>query len=111
MNTPGYDPVSLTGMVAGGANVVCFTTGRGSVYGCKPVPSIKLATNTEMYQRMQDDMDINCGVTIDGGTTVEEMGERIFKVILQVASGKKTKSELHGIGDDEFVPWNVGATM
>lgn len=111
MNTPGYDPVSLTGMVAGGANVVCFTTGRGSVYGCKPVPSIKLATNTEMYQRMQDDMDINCGVTIDGGTTVEEMGERIFKCILEVASGKKTKSELHGIGDDEFVPWNVGATM
>jgi altronate hydrolase len=111
MNTPGYDPVSLTGMVAGGANVVCFTTGRGSVYGCKPVPSIKLATNTEMYQRMQDDMDINCGETVDGGTTVEEMGERIFKCILEVASGKKTKSELHGIGDDEFVPWNVGATM
>jgi altronate hydrolase len=111
MNTPGYDPVSLTGMVAGGANVVCFTTGRGSVYGCKPVPSIKLATNTEMYQRMQDDMDINCGVTVDGGTTVEEMGERIYKCILEVASGKKTKSELHGIGDDEFVPWKVGATM
>ena len=111
MNTPGYDAVSLTGMVAGGANVVCFTTGRGSVYGCKPVPSIKLATNSEMYQRMQDDMDINCGETIDGGTTVEEMGERIFKSILEVASGKKTKSELNGIGDDEFVPWNFGATM
>jgi altronate hydrolase len=111
MNTPGYDPVSLTGMVAGGANVVCFTTGRGSVYGCKPVPSIKLASNTEMYQRMQDDMDINCGETIDGGTTVDKMGEHIFKLILEVASGKKTKSELNGIGGDEFVPWNVGATM
>jgi altronate hydrolase len=111
MNTPGYDPVSLTGMVAGGANVVCFTTGRGSVYGCKPVPSIKLATNTEMYQRMQDDMDINCGETIDGGTTVGEMGEHIFNLILEVASGKKTKSELNGIGDDEFIPWKVGATM
>jgi altronate hydrolase len=111
MDTPGYDPVSLTGMVAGGANVVCFTTGRGSVYGCKPVPSIKLATNTEMYQRMQDDMDINCGETIDGDTTVEEMGERIFNFVLEVASGKNTKSELNGIGDNEFVPWNVGATM
>ncbi len=111
MNTPGYDPVSLTGMVAGGANVVCFTTGRGSVYGCKPVPSIKLATNTEMYQRMQDDMDINCGETIEGKTSVEEMGERIFNFILDVASGKKTKSELNGIGDDEFVPWHLGVTM
>jgi altronate hydrolase len=111
MNTPGYDPVSLTGMVAGGANVVCFTTGRGSVYGCKPVPSIKLATNTEMYQRMQDDMDVNCGETIDGETTVEEMGERIFKFILEVASGERTKSELNGIGEDEFVPWHFGITM
>ena len=111
MNTPGYDPVSLTGMVAGGANVICFTTGRGSVYGCKPVPSIKLATNTEMYQRMQDDMDINCGEAVDRNISVGEMGERIFKYIIEVASGKKTKSELNGIGDDEFVPWKVGATM
>ena len=111
MDTPGYDPVSLTGMVAGGANVICFTTGRGSVYGCKPVPSIKLATNTEMYQRLEDDMDINCGATIDGDITVEEMGQRVFNCILEIASGQKTKSELNGIGDDEFVPWNMGATM
>ena len=111
MDTPGYDPVSLTGMVAGGANLICFTTGRGSVYGCKPVPVIKIATNTGMYIRMEDDMDINCGETIDGATTVEEMGERIFRFILEVAAGKKTKSELHGIGDNEFVPWSMGAVM
>jgi altronate hydrolase len=111
MDTPGYDPVSLTGIVAGGANVICFTTGRGSVYGYRPVPSIKLATNNDMYRRMEDDMDINCGEIIDGGITVEEMGERIFKAVLAVASGKKTKSERHGIGDNEFVPWNIGATM
>ncbi len=111
MDTPGYDPVSLTGMVAGGANVICFTTGRGSVYGCTPVPSIKLATNTEMYRHMEDDMDINCGEIIDGGTTVEEVGEFIFKFVLEVASGKRTKSEQNGIGDNEFVPWNIGATM
>ena len=109
MDTPGYDPVSLTGMVAGGANLICFTTGRGSCYGCKPVPSVKLATNTEMYHRMQDDMDINCGETVDAATPVEEMGERIFKFILKVASGTRSKSELNGIGDNEFVPWAVGA--
>ena len=111
MDTPGYDPVSLTGMVAGGANVICFTTGRGSVYGCRPVPVIKLATNTEMYQRMEDDMDINCGETIDGTASIEEMGERIFKFVLEAASGKRTKSELNGIGDNEFVPWALGAVM
>jgi altronate hydrolase len=111
MDTPGYDPVSLTGMVAGGANLICFTTGRGSVYGCKPVPVTKIATNTEMYVRMEDDMDINCGETIDGATSIEEMGERIFRFILEVAAGKKTKSELHGIGDNEFVPWSMGAVM
>ena len=109
MDTPGYDPVSLTGMVAGGANLICFTTGRGSVYGCKPVPSVKLATNSEMYRRMQDDMDINCGETIDGAATVEEMGERIFKILLDTASGNRTKSERNGIGDNEFVPWAIGA--
>jgi altronate hydrolase len=111
MDTPGHDPVSLTGMVAGGANLICFSTGRGSVYGCKPVPVTKLATNTEMYTRMEDDMDINCGQTIDGATTVAEMGERIFRFILEVAGGKKTKSELNGIGDNEFVPWFMGAVM
>ena len=111
MDTPGYDPVSLTGMVAGGANLICFTTGRGSAYGCKPVPVTKLATNSAMYARMEDDMDINCGETIDGAATVEEMGERIFRFILEVASGKKTKSERHGIGDSEFIPWSIGAVM
>src|SRR6056300_1847913 len=92
MDTPGYDPVSATGQVAGGANLICFTTGRGSAYGCAPSPSIKLATNSAMYVRMQDDMDINCGETMDGTATVEEMGERIFRYILEVAAGKKTKS-------------------
>jgi arabinonate dehydratase len=111
MDTPGYDPVSLTGMVAGGANLICFSTGRGSVYGCKPVPVTKLATNTAMYTRMVDDMDINCGETMDGVATVEEMGERIFRFLLEVAAGKKTKSELHGIGDNEFIPWSLGALM
>lgn len=111
MDTPGYDPVSLTGMVAGGANVICFTTGRGSVYGCRPVPVAKLATNTEMYRRMKDDMDINCGETIDGTASIEEMGERIFRFVLKVASGKRTKSEQDGIGDNEFVPWALGAVM
>jgi len=111
MDTPGYDPTSVTGMVAGGANIICFTTGRGSVFGCKPVPSIKLATNTALYQRMEEDMDINCGTIADGQTTLEEMGEHIFRSILETASGKKTKSELHGIGDNEFVPWQIGAVM
>ncbi|MGD8291368.1 MAG: altronate dehydratase family protein [Desulfobacterales bacterium] len=111
MDTPGYDPVSLTGMVAGGANLICFTTGRGSAYGCKPVPVTKLATNTAMYEKMEDDMDINCGETIDGSATVEMMGDRIFQFILKVASGKKTKSEGHGVGDSEFVPWSIGAVM
>ena len=89
MDTPGYDPVSATGQVAGGANLICFTTGRGSCFGCKPSPSLKLATNTPMYQRMNDDMDINCGEIVDGTATVEEMGERIFKMMLETASGKK----------------------
>jgi altronate hydrolase len=111
MDTPGHDPVSLTGMVAGGANIICFSTGRGSVYGCKPAPVIKLATNSEMYARMEDDMDFNCGQTIEGVTTVADMGERIFRSILEVASGKKSKSELHGMGDNEFVPWYIGAVM
>jgi len=111
MDTPGYDPVSLTGMVAGGANIICFTSGRGSVYGCRPVPSIKLATNTEMYHRMQDDMDVNCGVVIDSDIELEEVGENIFRLILEIASGRKTKSETFGMGDNEFVPWQIGAVM
>jgi len=111
MDTPGYDPVSITGMVAGGANMVCFTTGRGSVYGCKPVPCLKLATNSTMYRRMADDMDINCGAIADGESSVGEMGERIFRMILESASGKQTKSERLGLGDLEFTPWQIGAVM
>jgi altronate hydrolase len=111
MDTPGYDSVSVTGMVAGGVNIVCFTTGRGSVFGCKPVPSLKLATNTAMYSLMTDDMDVNCGIILDGEATIEEMGERIFHLILETASGKKTKSEWLGFGDNEFTPWQIGSVM
>jgi altronate hydrolase len=110
MDTPGYDPVSATGQVAGGANVLCFTTGRGSAYGCKPTPSIKLATNTPIYERMIDDMDINCGDVLDG-VTIADKGQEIFDVILRVASGERSKSEQLGYGDAEFVPWQIGATM
>jgi altronate hydrolase len=111
MDTPGYDPVSATGQVAGGANLVCFTTGRGSVYGCKPSPSIKLATNTPLYERMTDDMDVNCGDIVDGTSTVERKGREIFETMLRVASGEKSKSESLGIGQEEFVPWYLGAVM
>jgi altronate hydrolase len=93
MDTPGYDPVSATGQVAGGANLICFTTGRGSVFGCVPAPSLKLATNTPMYQRMSDDMDVNCGGIADGTETVAGCGRRIFELILQTASGQRSKSE------------------
>ena len=98
-------------MVAGGANVVCFTTGRGSVYGSKPVPSLKLATNTAVYQRMSEDMDLNCGLVADGNAFLEEMGERIFDLIVDAASGRPTASELLGFGDEEFAPWQLGAVM
>ncbi len=111
MDTPGYDPVSATGQVAGGANIICFTTGRGSVFGCKPAPSLKLATNTPLYRRMEDDMDIDCGPIADGEATVPEMGERIFQLLLDTASGAKTKSEILGFGEDEFTPWVLGAVM
>lgn len=107
MDTPGYDPASVTGMVAGGANVVCFTTGRGSCYGCKPVPTIKIATNTPMYRKMIDDMDIDAGRILDG-VSVEELGHEIFDKIVAVASGEETKSEAQGIGDEEFCPWTSG---
>ena len=110
MDTPGYDPVSATGQVAGGANLLCFTTGRGSAYGCKPVPSIKLATNTDVYKRMIDDMDINCGDVIEG-VSIQDKGAEIFAKILKVASGETTKSEELGYGDNEFVPWQVGAVL
>ncbi|HIL17068.1 MAG TPA: altronate dehydratase [Deltaproteobacteria bacterium] len=107
MDSPGYDPVSITGQVASGANIVCFTTGRGSVYGCKPAPSVKLATNSPMYQRMSDDMDVNCGEILDGSTTVQEKGEQIFQLILDTASGKPSKSEELGFGENEFTPWHL----
>jgi altronate hydrolase len=110
MDTPGYDPVSMTGIVAGGANVLVFTTGRGSVFGCKPAPSIKVATNTPMYEHMIDDMDVNAGVILDG-TPVEEVGRQIFEEILAVAGGKKTKSERNGVGEEEFAPWSIGPTL
>ncbi len=111
MDTPGFDPVAATGQVAGGANLVCFTTGRGSVFGCKPSPSIKLATNTPMFRRMEDDMDVNCGTILDGDETVQQCGQRIFDLILQVASGEETKSEAFDFGAAEFAPWVLGATM
>jgi arabinonate dehydratase len=111
MDTPGYDPVSVTGIVAGGATVMCFTTGRGSVLGTKPTPSIKLATNTEMYERMSGDMDLDCGVILSKGESVEAVGERLFQLILDTASGRKTLSEELGFGQEEFVPWQLGAVM
>ncbi len=111
MDTPGYDPVAATGQVAGGANLVCFTTGRGSVFGCKPAPSIKLASNTPMFDRMVDDMDINCGTILDGEESVQDCGARIFDSILRVASGERTKSEGFDAGGAEFAPWVIGAVM
>jgi altronate hydrolase len=111
MDSPGYDPASATGQVASGCNVLAFTTGRGSVFGCKPVPSIKLATNSEMYRRMQDDMDVNCGDILDEGVSIEAKGREIFELVLRVASGEKSKSEMLGFGEAEFVPWQIGAVM
>ena len=111
MDTPGYDPVSATGQVAGGANLICFTTGRGSAYGCAPSPSLKLSTNTALWTKQQEDIDIDCGGIIEGVETVDEAGERIFRLMLATASGRKTKSELHGYGQNEFVPWQLGAVM
>ena len=111
MDTPGYDPVSATGQVAGGANVIVFTTGRGSCFGCRPTPSIKVATNTALYESMEDDMDVNCGVIAAGEKTIHQMGREMFELIIETASGRKTKSEDFGYGDNEFVPWHLGATL
>ena len=111
MDTPGYDPVSVTGQVAGGANLVCFTTGRGSAYGCIPSPSIKLATNSALFERQSDDIDVNCGEMLDHDISAAEMGERIFDEMLRVASGGETRSEAFGYGQNEFAPWIIGATM
>ena len=110
MDTPGFDPVSATGQIAGGANVVCFTTGRGSAFGCKPAPSIKLATNTPMFTKLEEDMDINCGEILDGTADMQQMGQKIFQLILDTCSGKETKSEAFGLGDHEFIPWAIGIT-
>lgn len=109
MDTPGYDPVAVTGQVAGGCNVICFTTGRGSVSGFKPAPCIKIATNSEMFEHMKEDMDLNCGDIVSGKETIEEAGQRIFDHIIAVASGEQTVSEIYDYGDNEFVPWQVGA--
>ena len=111
MDSPGYDPVSVTGQVASGANVICFTTGRGSCFGCKPVPSLKLSTNTTMYEKMSEDMDINCGTIADGKEKIEEVGQKIFELVVNTASGNKSKSEINGYGDEEFNPWQVGVVM
>ncbi|MGI9351949.1 MAG: UxaA family hydrolase [Rhizobiaceae bacterium] len=111
MDSPGYDPVSATGQVASGANIIAFTTGRGSCFGCKPVPSLKLATNSQMYFRMEGDMDINCGRILDGDTDIDQMGVEIFESILACASGEPSKSELLGYGEAEIIPWNMGAVL
>ena len=111
MDSPGYDPVSVTGQVASGANVICFTTGRGSCFGCKPVPSLKLSTNTAMYEKMSEDMDINCGSIAEGKENIEQVGLKIFDLVVDTASGNKSKSEINGYGDEEFNPWQVGVVM
>jgi len=111
MDTPGYDPVSATGQVAGGANMIVFTTGRGSAYGCAPAPSLKLSTNSALWVRQEEDIDLNAGAIVDGEATVAGLGEDLFALMLETASGRKTKSELHGYGQNEFVPWYVGAVM
>ncbi|TVQ29901.1 MAG: altronate dehydratase [Geminicoccaceae bacterium] len=111
MDSPGYDPASVTGQVASGANLVAFTTGRGSCFGFKPAPSIKIATNSPMYAHMIEDMDINAGAVLDEGVSIEAMGQRMFDYLLRVASGEPTKSEALGLGDHEFVPWQIGAVM
>ena len=111
MDTPGFDPVSATGQIAGGANMIAFTTGRGSCFGAKPSPSIKLATNTAMFERLEEDMDINCGTIAEGKEKVEEVGQKIFELVINTASGNKSKSEINGYGDEEFNPWQVGVVM
>ena len=111
MDTPGYDPVSATGQVAGGANLICFTTGRGSAYGCAPSPSLKFSTNTALWLKQQEDIDLDCGGIVEGFETVDECGERMFRLMLATASGQASKSELHGYGQNEFVPWQLGAVM
>ncbi len=111
MDSPGYDPASVTGQIAGGCNLVAFTTGRGSTFGSKPAPCLKIATNTQMYERLSDDMDIDAGTIVGAGSSIAEVGDAIYERLLKVASGAPTLSEGHGLGDNEFVPWQIGATM
>lgn len=111
MDSPGYDPASVTGQIASGCNLVCFTTGRGSAFGSKPAPTMKVATNTQMYQRLTSDMDVNAGRILSDRATVEEVGREIYEMWLRMASGEVSKSEAQGLGDYEFVPWQVGAVM
>lgn len=111
MDSPGYDPASVTGQIAGGCNLVCFTTGRGSAFGSKPAPTIKVATNTEMFKRMTEDMDVNAGAMMTDGVSLEDKGREIYELFLRVASGEMSKSEAQGLGDYEFVPWQIGAVM
>ncbi|MEP6632456.1 MAG: altronate dehydratase, partial [Lapillicoccus sp.] len=111
MDTPAYDPVNATGLVAGGAQLLAFTTGRGSAFGCKPVPSMKIATNSVTYHHMIDDMDFNCGPIVEEGVPVRESGRQIFDQLLRIASGERTKSEELGYGDHEFAPWQIATTL
>ena len=111
MDTPGYDPVSATGQVAGGANLLCFTTGRGSAYGCAPTPSIKMSTNTALWNRQSEDIDLDCGVVLEGERSISDLAQEIFGLMLATASGRRTKSEIHGYGQNEFVPWQLGAIL
>ena len=111
MDTPGYDPVSVTGMVAGGANLICFTTGRGSVFGSRPAPTVKLATNADLARRMADDIDLDCSGIVESGVDVAAMGRQVYDLLLDVASGRRTRSEELGLGGEEFVPWQIGAVL
>ncbi len=111
MDSPGYDPASVTGQIASGCQVVAFTTGRGSAFGSKPAPTIKLATNDRLFAQMPDDMDINCGDIVSSGVSLDTKGREILDAVLRTASGEKTKSEALGLGDNEFVPWQIGAVM
>ena len=108
MDSPGYDPVSVTGQIASGANIVCFTTGRGSTIGFKPSPCIKISSNSNIYSLMTDDIDFDCGGILNCGNLVEELGSDLFDLMINIASGKKTCSEVYDYGDNEFNPWNIG---
>jgi altronate hydrolase len=111
MDSPGYDPASVTGQIASGCNLVAFTTGRGSAFGSKPAPCIKIATNTEMYNRLHEDMDVNAGAMLTENHSLAEKGQEIYDLLVSVGSGTQSKSEAQGLGDYEFVPWQIGATM